>query len=311
MVPHISIAIITYNQKDFLKECVESVLAQDYENKEIIIADDCSTDGTIELIEEYKEKYPDLIKIVRSEKNQGITANSNNALSVCTGDYIAWIAGDDLMLPSKLSKQVEFMEKNPDCSLCFHKMEHFIIRNDGIFYFESKIVKPKSISVEGLIENNFIPSSSIVTRRSCTPPFDSRLPFVSDWLFSIETGMKGRIGFIDEVLGRYRRHQSSFSNFKKIFNQDQILTIGILESRFPSFYKNIRKARSNYYCKMGFELICQNKKWQGRKFLIEGLRLNIFKWKAIPCLLISFLSPQNIFKIYQNKFILRIKTKYI
>ena len=104
-MPLVSVAIITYNQKEYLRECIESILEQDYDNIEIVVSDDCSTDGTQEMLKEYDRKYPNKFVLKLSDKNQGITQNSNLAHFACSGKYIAWMGGDDLMLPEKIKKK--------------------------------------------------------------------------------------------------------------------------------------------------------------------------------------------------------------
>jgi len=126
--PMVSIAIITYNQKILLKECIDSCLQQDYKNFEIVVADDGSSDGTDDMLKDYREKYPSVFKIILSPENRGITENSNLAHFSCSGKYIAWMGGDDLMLPGKLSKQVEFMERNSNCAISYH--DHIVF--DGV-----------------------------------------------------------------------------------------------------------------------------------------------------------------------------------
>ena len=116
-LPLVSISIITYNQKDFLRECIESALAQDYPHLEIVVADDGSKDGTHEMLHDYQARYPDKFVLRLAERNQGITANSNAAHFACTGKYIAWMGGDDLLLPGKIRRQVEFMVALPVCTL--------------------------------------------------------------------------------------------------------------------------------------------------------------------------------------------------
>ncbi len=100
-LPLVSVAVITYNQKEFLRECIESILAQDYPNLEIVIADDASSDGTQDMLRDYDVQFPDKFVLKLAGRNQGITANSNEAHFACTGKYIAWMGGDDLMLPGK------------------------------------------------------------------------------------------------------------------------------------------------------------------------------------------------------------------
>src|SRR5690606_18656769 len=150
--PLVSIAIITYNQKEFLKECIESCLAQDYPNLEIVVADDGSTDGTHDLLNDYDMKHPDKFVLRLSKENQGITKNSNAAHFACTGKYVAWIGGDDLMLPGKISKQVEFMEMNPDCTICYHDMDVFDSDSNETIYIQSKRVRPREGSVKYYIK---------------------------------------------------------------------------------------------------------------------------------------------------------------
>src|SRR5205085_10493128 len=123
--PLVSVAVVTYNQKDLLKECLESILAQDYSNFEVVVADDGSTDGSQEMARSYAEKSCAPFKLVFAEKNRGITANQNAALRGSSGKYISWIAGDDLMLPGKLSKQVAFLESNPEFVICYHDLDIF------------------------------------------------------------------------------------------------------------------------------------------------------------------------------------------
>ena len=150
--PLVNIAIITYNQKEFLRECIESCLNQDYKNIQIVVADDCSTDGTKEMLLDYEKKYPDKFILCLSESNRGITANSNSAHFACTGKYIAWMGGDDLMLPTKLSKQVAYMEKNPECTICYHDLDVFQSETDETLYLFSEKSKPRQGDVRVAIK---------------------------------------------------------------------------------------------------------------------------------------------------------------
>jgi alpha-1,3-rhamnosyltransferase len=124
--PKVSIAIITYNQKDFLGECIESCLAQDYQNFEIVIADDGSSDGTKEAILRYAAQYPTLIKSVVADKNSGISVNCNNAWRACSGEWIKTIAGDDKLKPHCLSSFVAQVAKDEGkCDAYFSHMTTF------------------------------------------------------------------------------------------------------------------------------------------------------------------------------------------
>lgn len=240
--PLVSIAIITYNQREFLRECIESCLLQDYENTEIVVADDASTDGTQDMLREYDKKYPGKFILRLSEKNQGITKNSNQAHFACSGKYIAWMGGDDLMLPGKITSQVQFMENNMNCAICYHDLIVFDNESGDQLYLFSEKNRPREGGVDTLIKyGTFNGACSSMVRKSMTPisGFDSRLPVASDWLYWIEClGSEGNIRYIDNIFGKYRRNSANVTNKKKILSQgniDHLNTCGIIISKFPNF----------------------------------------------------------------------------
>ncbi len=244
--PIVSIAIITYNQKEYLRECIESILEQDYPNIEIVVADDASTDGTQEMLQEYDKKYPNKFILKLSEKNQGITKNSNLAHFACNGKYIAWMGGDDLMLPGKIRKQVEYMENTPKCSICYHDLDVFDSDSDKtLFYFNNEQKLEGDVRVV-IKYGTFNGACSTMVRNSNTPKsgFDVRIPVASDWLYWVETLVNGgTINFINEVLGRYRRHHNNVTKKdSKIFMQnelDHLNSCNILLGKYPQYQNEI------------------------------------------------------------------------
>lgn len=106
----VSIIMPSYNTGRFIAETINSVLAQTYENWEIIIVDDCSTDNTDEIVAEYLRD--ERIRYFKNEKNSGAAVSRNRALREARGEWIAFLDSDDLWSPDKLEKQVGFMEKN-------------------------------------------------------------------------------------------------------------------------------------------------------------------------------------------------------
>lgn len=243
--PLVSIAIITYNQKDYLRECIESCLAQDYPNFEIVVADDCSTDGTKDLLREYDAKYPGKFVLRLAEKNQGITPNSNAAHFACTGQYIAWMGGDDLMLPGKLSKQVAFMEANPECTICYHNLDVFDSDSNKTLYYFNETLKLNGDVRTAIRFCTFNGACSNLVRAEKTPKhgFDSSLQVASDWLYWVETlGNGGTINYIDEVLGRYRRHANNITRRKDFVTQnelDYLVSCQIIVVKFPQYLNDV------------------------------------------------------------------------
>jgi glycosyltransferase involved in cell wall biosynthesis len=127
MTPLLSIVTITYNHEPFIAKTIEGVLMQQVKFPiELIIAEDCSTDGTRAICQQYAEEYPDLIRLITSDSNVGAIANERRAMLAARGKYIAFCEGDDYWTdPLKLQKQVDFLESHPDYSVTFHRCKHY------------------------------------------------------------------------------------------------------------------------------------------------------------------------------------------
>ena len=123
--PLVSVIVPAYNQVGFIEEALLSAVEQDYENLEVIAADDGSTDSTDELILEIARNYPKRLTALVGKGHLGITGNCNRALSACRGKYVSFHAGDDVLLPGKIRKQVEWLEEDPRRVLCGHDVEFF------------------------------------------------------------------------------------------------------------------------------------------------------------------------------------------
>ncbi|CAK7063221.1 glycosyltransferase [Tissierella sp.] len=123
----VSVLMTTYNHEEFIEEAIESVLMQEVNFKyELVIGEDCSTDNTREIVKKYKEKYPDIIKLSLQKENSEGRKNFTSAFDMCSGEYVALLEGDDYWTDeNKLQKQVDFLDKNPDCSLCGHGYKRY------------------------------------------------------------------------------------------------------------------------------------------------------------------------------------------
>jgi teichuronic acid biosynthesis glycosyltransferase TuaG len=126
--PLISVITPCYNSARYIGQTIESVLAQTYQNWEMIIVDDCSTDNSFQLAREYAEKDK-RIRVYRQEQNSGAALARNKAIMESHGKYVAFLDSDDLWLPEKLEKQLRFMRENGS-DFSFTEYEH-IIDNGG------------------------------------------------------------------------------------------------------------------------------------------------------------------------------------
>lgn len=118
--PLLSVCLITYNHAKYIKQAIEGILMQKTDfSWELIIADDCSTDGTREIIIDFQKQYPDLIRLVLQEKNVGPNQNWLNLITASESKYIAYLEGDDYWIdPLKLQKQVNILLEFPDTIIC-------------------------------------------------------------------------------------------------------------------------------------------------------------------------------------------------
>jgi len=204
-------------------------------NYEILIHDDASTDGTIEIIHEYEKKYPDIIKPVIQLENQyskgvrGINFLYN--FPRAEGKYIAMCEGDDYWTdPLKLQKQIDFMEANTDCSLCFHASQ-----SERIDMPSSSIVRrPKEIPNDFKFElkdvilggGGFVTTNSMFFLKEHSlenPKWKAESP-AGDLVLTLLLALRGKVGYLDDVMSVYRVMSSSnswsttmkkFENYKK------------------------------------------------------------------------------------------------
>lgn len=139
--PKVSVMVITYNQRHLIDETLESVLTQNYQNFEIIVADDGSTDGSREVILEYQRRYPNIVVPILNERNLGITGNSNAAFFACSGELIAILGGDDLFLPDKLRAQAQQFIDNPQVVLSYHPVEIFQSQTNKTLFVSHQLAR--------------------------------------------------------------------------------------------------------------------------------------------------------------------------
>jgi glycosyltransferase involved in cell wall biosynthesis len=215
--PLVSIALATYNGSRYLRAQIDSVLNQTYQNIELIISDDCSTDNTRSILKSYEKSHP-FIHLNFNKKNLGYLKNFEKAISLCKGDFVALCDQDDIWVPNKIDRLVEKIGN------------HDIIASDlSVIDSSDKIISPSLIDYQGFI----IPSTAeqfrfLVFRNSftgCTmlirqDLISESLPIpkeaiVHDWWFAIHAARRNGIKFIKEPLVKYRQHQDNAIGAKK------------------------------------------------------------------------------------------------
>jgi len=218
--PKLSVLTSTYNHAAYIAECIESVLAQQTNFPiQYIIADDGSDDGTQDIILDYAAKYPHIVPVFQKTRSYG-SGNVRNLFDMARTEYVAICEGDDYYTdPAKLQTQVDFLEANPDCALCFHltrvkyegdpKRERIHPQLDipphearPFYYFR----------LEDLLRKNIIQTNSVMYRwrfRNGLPDWFRTNLLPGDWYWHILHAEQGEIGFINKIMSVYRRHEKS------------------------------------------------------------------------------------------------------
>jgi glycosyltransferase involved in cell wall biosynthesis len=214
--PEVSVYIQTYQQRPYIRDAIEGALAQRRPFElEILIADDCSTDGTREILEEYRRRHPDLIRLLLPERNLGPTEMFRRALGEVRGDLVAWLDGDDYWFePEKLVRQVEAMRVHPSWAGCFHDATVRQVAGGAPDrpYVSSEM--PAALTYAGLLRSNPVPSLSLMARGDLV----RNLPdwvwggLWADWLALLGIAEHGDLGYLPEQMGIYRVHSAGISS---------------------------------------------------------------------------------------------------
>lgn len=248
--PLVSVMIITYNQKQFVRETVMSALLQDYESLEVIVSDDGSTDGTAEILDELTRDYPDRLKVISRQGNLGITGNSNRGLKACKGEFIAFQGGDDILLPGKIRKQIAWFNESDRRVYCYHDVEVFDSEtNERICRFNDMAPLIKGSGASKVIRRMKLgAATSVMIRKSAigNKLFDTRLPVVSDWKMWIDVlADGGEYGYIDGLYARYRRHGGNSRLIQSDrYRADCYVTVALVESEYPQYANDCRVAHA-------------------------------------------------------------------
>ena len=208
--PLVSVALCTYNGVNHLTEQLQSILNQSFRNLEVVVVDDKSSDGTVELVHAYMKEFPNRIKFYQNNTNLGFNKNFEKALSLCSGDLIAISDQDDIWMPDKISLQVKNLKNN---LLIYH--DSLMVNENG----ESLDIKISSLrnmyqgdNPNVFIFNNCVSGHSILMKRELLKylfPFPKMLYY--DWWIAYQATQFGSLNYIDKCLVHYRQHDNTIT----------------------------------------------------------------------------------------------------
>lgn len=209
--PKVSVAIITYNHEAFIEQAVDSVLMQETDFEfEILISEDCSADGTRGILMAVRDRWPDRIRLLLSERNQFDNEVLTRCFAAARGEYIALLEGDDYWTSfQKLQKQVDFLDGHPECVSCFHPAE--LVYEKDVKEELPNTFQPKlRFRLEDLLVSGcFIETATVMFRRQAAGDLPDwyRDTFCGDWALHVLLAQRGEIGYIDEPMAAHRYHQ--------------------------------------------------------------------------------------------------------
>ena len=264
----VSIVLPSYNYAWCIDEAIDSVLAQDYKNWELIIVDDGSTDNSFEVIEKYAEKYPEKIKLFfhPNKDNQGLAEAYKLGLTKCDGEFIAFIEADDVWHPDYLSSKIPIFEKHKDIILVYNNVEMFgekdVINKkkkqlDYLFYgVEIKKDAPFH-AFKFLLNHNYIPTfSCFVLRREALIELNITEKYNAwfDWWILAQISLKGKFYLQSEKLTKWRIHEKSYDEVEaKILGDSNLVKkIDMIKRDIYNHMKNYIAVNQEKYDPRGF-----------------------------------------------------------
>ncbi len=210
-MPLVSAMMLSYDHEKFISEAIESVLDQDFDDLELIIVDDASTDSSRQVIQKYAAK-DSRIRVILHEANCGIARTANDCIAAAKGKFLSFVASDDVWMKDKLSKQLAVLESNEDVIVW---SEGEIIDQKGqpigksFSEYQGFVSQKKSGHIfQELAKNPYIFASTLLFKRANLGNirFDKNLVYLNDYKFLLDLAQKYEFYYIAEPLAKYRVH---------------------------------------------------------------------------------------------------------
>ncbi len=206
----VSVIMPVYNKEKYIEATIKSVQEQTYENWEIVIIDDCSSDASSKIIKRYVDN-DERIRYYKNEKNLGAAGSRNRAIELAKGRYIAFLDSDDLWMPNKLEKQIDYMSQN-EYAFCYSACN--VIDTEGKPSGKIRHI-PEKVDYKELLKGNVIPCLTVVLDRTKVNNIKMQKMGHEDYVLWLDLLKQcGSAYGINEVLGSYREYGNSLSSNK-------------------------------------------------------------------------------------------------
>jgi glycosyltransferase involved in cell wall biosynthesis len=281
----VSIIIPTYNRERLISRSVKSVLNQTYQDFELIIVDDGSTDNTGELVAGFDDGR---IRYIRHEQNRGEAAARNTGIKAARYDYIAYQDSDDEWLPEKLARQIELLENaSPRVGVVYTGF--WRVENGGKTYIPFSWVTQKNGDIhKELLKGNFIGSPVVLIKKECFDKvglFDERLRNLVDWEMWLRISKYYHFRCIDEPLVIAHYHSDNISSSRNTF----IETLELVLERYSDEFSGDKKLLAKHYIDIGNLLVLNRETQNGRNYLVKAVKSYPFNVKLLLVVFSAFL----------------------
>lgn len=237
-MPKVSVCMITFNHASYIEQAIQSILSQDVDfSIELVIGDDCSTDNTAVICQEFAQRDA-RVRLLSRERNLGVMPNFTRTLRACEGEYIAVCEGDDYWTdPLKLRKQIGFLESHQDYAGSTHQAQ-VIIDNVPVRQFKESV--STTLTTTDLLGGRLFHTASVVFRRPVLDLFcNSPLVLSCDRLLNFCISFLGKIHYSEESMCAYRLHGAGMSSNATVeqmkLDLNCIAYLKLLQPLFPKY----------------------------------------------------------------------------
>lgn len=240
----ISILVTSYNYDKYIKNAIDSIKNQTFEDWELIIVDDASEDRSVEIITKATDSYGRVRTIV-NDQNMGLEATLEKAFKYASGKWIAILESDDEWTPDYLEEKIKVILKNPDAAVIFNDVETIgnVDKMAGLLYANRKFLRskkyPRNMFWDMNLKNRIVTFSSVMIRRDLLEKVNWNTPSdrLLDWWLYIQIAYKNKFYYIDKKLTKWRIHSDSYINQKSSANCIMTNVLAMIEvyRRKPSF----------------------------------------------------------------------------
>jgi glycosyltransferase involved in cell wall biosynthesis len=286
--PKVSVVIPTYNRAHLICRSIQSVLDQTYQNLEIIVVDDGSTDNTEEIVINFKDER---IRYIKHSENKGASAARNTGIKVSRGEYIAFQDSDDEWFSEKLEKQISaFYNSSPEVGVVYSGFYRVEANKKIYIPSDDHVAQKKGNIYNELLKGNFVGTPAVLIKKECfenVKYFDENIPALEDWELWIEISKYYKFEYINiPLVYSYSTPNSVNLNQKNILKAYEI----ILKNHLNDFGNN-KKILSTHYFFIACGLFQTNDFKNGRVYLTKAIKANNLNTCAILYLIVSLFGP--------------------